>query len=81
MDITNKDIGKEVLNNQKVIMRALRTIASKKYNDNDNSKLDYDLLEYRIDKTGEFLRTLEGENNERSEQNISILQRISNNLE
>lgn len=67
MDITNKDIGKEVLNNQKVIMRALRTIASKKYNDNDNSKLDYDLLEYRIDKTGEFLRTLEGENNERSE--------------
>lgn len=58
----NKNIEKEILNNQKIIMRALRTIASEKYNNDDNSKLDYDLLEYRIEKTGELLRTLEGEN-------------------
>lgn len=57
----NKNIEKVILNNQKVIMRALRTIASEKYNNDDNSKLDYDLLGYRIEKTGEFLRTLEGE--------------------
>ena len=60
--IMNKNIEKEILNNQKVIMRTLRTITSKKYNNNDNSKLDYDLLEYRIGKTGELLRTLEDEN-------------------
>ena len=58
----NKNIEKVILNNQKVIMRALLTIASEKYNNDDNSKLDYDLLEYRIEKTGELLRTLEGEN-------------------
>lgn len=58
----NRNIEKEILNNQKVIMRALRTIASEKYNNNDNSKLDCDLLEYRIGKTGELLRTLEGKN-------------------
>jgi hypothetical protein len=60
--IMNKNIEKVILNNQKVIMRALRTIASEKYNNDDNSKLDYDLLGYRIEKTGELLRTLEGEN-------------------
>lgn len=58
----NKNIEKVILNNQKVIMRSLRTIASEKYNNDDNSKLDYDLLGYRIEKTGELLRTLEGEN-------------------
>ncbi len=58
----NKSIEKEILNNQKIIMRALRTIASEKYNNNDNSKLDYDLLGYRIGKTGELLKTLEDEN-------------------
>jgi hypothetical protein len=62
ISIMNKNIEKVILNNQKVIMRALRTIASEKYNNDDNSKLDYDLLGYRIEKTGEFLRTLEGEN-------------------
>lgn len=58
----NKSIEKEILSNQKVIMRVLRTITSEKYNNNDNSKLDYDLLGYRIGKTGELLRTLEDEN-------------------
>lgn len=63
----NKNIEKVILNNQKIIMRALRTITSEKYNNDDNSKLDYDLLGYRIEKTGELLRTLDGEINERSE--------------
>lgn len=58
----NKNIEKVILNNQKIIMRALRTITSEKYNNDNNSKLDYDLLGYRIEKTGELLRTLEGEN-------------------
>ncbi len=58
----NKNIEKVILNNQKIIMRALRTIVSEKYNNDDNSKLDCDLLGYRIEKTGELLRTLEGEN-------------------
>lgn len=67
MSIMNKNIEKVILNNQKIIMRALRTITSEKYNNDDNSKLDYDLLGYRIEKTGELLRTLDGEINERSE--------------
>lgn len=58
----NKNIEKVILNNQKIIMRALHTIASEKYNNDDNSKLDYDLLEYRIEKTNELLRTFGGEN-------------------
>lgn len=58
----NKNIEKVILNNQKIIMRALRTIVSEKYNNDDNFKLDCDLLGYRIEKTGELLRTLEGEN-------------------
>lgn len=63
----NKNIEKVILNNQKVIMRALHTIVSEKYNNNDNFKFDCDLLEYRFEKTGELLRTLDGETNERSE--------------
>lgn len=58
----NKNIEKVILNNQKIIIRALCTIASEKYNNDDNSKLDYDLLEYRIEKTDELLRTLGGKN-------------------